>query len=161
MRRTEAHQGVRMIRFSEVWDQYEDSRLTQHEAGELLGMSERTFRRWCGRYQEDGAVGLLDRRLGKASGKRASPAVCDEVEALYLARYGGFTAKHFHEHLVRSHGFNFGYTWAKVFLQKRGHLAKAKRRGAHRRKREREAAARIDAASGWLAPCLASGPAGA
>ena len=137
MRRTEVHQGVRMIRFSEVWDQYEDSQLSQHEAGELLGMSERSFRRWRRRYQEDGAAGLLDRRLGKASGKRASPAVCGEVEALYIARYAGFTAKHFHERLVKSHGFSFGYTWAKVFLQKRGLIVKAKRRGAHRRKRER------------------------
>ena len=33
-------------------------------------MSERTFRRWTRRYEEDGEAGLLDRRLGKASGKR-------------------------------------------------------------------------------------------
>ena len=137
MRGTEAHQGVRMIKFSEIWDRYEASELSQHEAGELLGMSERSFRRWCGRYEEEGAAGLLDRRLGKASGKRASALACDEVEALYRTRYAGFTAKHFHEFLVKNHNFTFGYTWTKVFLQKRGLLAKAKRRGAHRRKRER------------------------
>jgi transposase len=35
------------------------------EAAELLGVGERTFRRWRGRYEEDGEAGLLDRRLGK------------------------------------------------------------------------------------------------
>jgi transposase len=107
------------------------------EAAELLGMSERTFRRWSRRHEEDGEMGLLDRRLGKASGKRVPVDRCDEVEALYRTRYGGFTAKHFHEHLVSDHRFAWGYSWTKAFLQSRGLIAKAKRRGAHRRKRER------------------------
>jgi hypothetical protein len=60
-----------------------------------------------------------------------------EVEALYRGRYSGFTAKHFHEHLVRDHGFAWGYTWTKTFLHSRGLLERAQRRGAHRRKRPR------------------------
>jgi hypothetical protein len=36
------------------------------------------------------------------------------VERLYLERYAGFTAKHFHEHLVREHGFRWGYAWTKA-----------------------------------------------
>jgi hypothetical protein len=40
--------------------------------------------------------------------------------ALYRERYCGFTAKHLHEHLVRDHGFGWGYTWAKLFLQSKG-----------------------------------------
>ena len=137
MRRTEAHQGVRMIKFLSVLGRHEAAEFSQLEAAELLGMSERTFRRWSRRYEEDGEMGLLDRRLGKASGKRVPVDRCDEVEALYRTRYGGFTAKHFHEHLVKHHRFAWGYTWTKVFLQSRGLLTKAKRRGAHRRKRER------------------------
>jgi transposase len=103
----------------------------------LLGITERTFRRWCHRYEEDGEAGLLDRRLGHASGKRVPVDRGEEVEALYRTRYSGFTAKHFHEHLVRDHNFNWGYTWTKVFLQSKGLLERAKRRGAHRRKRPR------------------------
>jgi hypothetical protein len=38
-------------------------------------------------------------------------AEAEEVERLYRERYAGFTAKHFHEHLVRGHGFRWGYTW--------------------------------------------------
>jgi hypothetical protein len=60
-----------------------------------------------------------------------------EVESLYRSRYSGFTAEHFHEHLVRDHRFSWGYTWTKTFLQSKGLLEKAKRRGAHRRKRPR------------------------
>jgi transposase len=137
MRRTEARQGVRMIKFLSVLSRYEAAEFSQLEAAELLGMSERTFRRWSRRYEEDGEMGLLDRRLGKASGKRVPVDRCDEVEALYRTRYGGFTAKHFHEHLVRDHRFAWGYSWTKAFLQSRGLIAKAKRRGAHRRKRQR------------------------
>jgi transposase len=134
MRRTEAHQGVRMIKFRSVWDRYESSELDQLEAAELLGVTERTFRRWCHRYEEAGDAGLLDRRLGGVSGKRV-PVDCDqEVEVLYCTRDSGFTAKHFHEHLVRDHQFSWGYTWTKVFLQSKGLLVRAKKRGAHRRK---------------------------
>jgi transposase len=137
MRRSEALQGVRMIKFRSVLDRYESSELTQTDAADLLGITERTFRRWCHRYGEGGEAGLLDRRLGHASGKRVPVDRSEEVEALYRTRYSGFTAKHFHEHLVRDHGFHWGYTWTKAFLQSKGLLERAKRRGAHRRKRPR------------------------
>ena len=137
MRRTEALQGVRMIKFLDILGRYEALEFNQLEAAELLGVGERTFRRWCQRYEEDGEAGLLDRRLGKASGRRVPVDRADEVEALYRTRYAGFTAKHFHEHLVKDHRFNWGYTWTKAFLQSKGLLEKARRRGAHRRKRPR------------------------
>ena len=135
MRRTEAHQGVRMIKYLSVLSRYEAAELSQLEAAELLGMSERTFRRWGQRFEADGEAGLLDRRLGKASGKRVPVDREAEVETLYRTRYAGFTAKHFHEHLVRDHRFAWGYTWTKTFLHSKGLLERAKRRGAHRRKR--------------------------
>ncbi len=126
-----------MIKFMDVLGRYEAAEFSQMEAAELLGIGERTFRRWRGRFEEEGEAGLLDRRLGKASGKRV-PADCEaEVEALYRTRYAGFTAKHFHERLVERHAFAWGYTWTKTFLHSRGLLEKAKRRGAHRRKRPR------------------------
>ena len=137
MRRTEALQGVRMIKFRSVFGRYEAAELSQLEAAELLGVGERTFRRWCHRFEEDGEAGLLDRRLGKASGKRVPLDREAEVERLYRERYQGFTAKHFHEHLVADHNFAWGYTWTKAFLQSKSLLPRAKQRGAHRRKRPR------------------------
>ena len=137
MRRTEALQGVRMAMFLNILNRWELAELNQEEAAELLGVSERTFRRWTRRYEEEGEAGLLDRRLGKASGRRVPSDRADEVERLYRERYQGFTVKHFHEHLVRDHGFGWGYTWLKLHLQWAGVVPKAPRKGAHRRKRER------------------------
>lgn len=137
MRRSEAHQGVRMIKFLDILSRYEAAEFGQLEAADLLGVGERTFRRWRQRYEDEGEAGLLDGRLGKVSGKRVPSEREAEVEALYRTRYAGFTAKHFHEHLRRDHGFAWGYTWTKTFLQSKGLLEKAVRRGAHRRKRPR------------------------
>lgn len=137
MNRTEARQGVRMMKFLSILSRYEASEFSQLEAAELLGVGERTFRRWRQRHEEDGEAGLLDRRLGKISGKRVPAGREAEVEALYRGRYSGFTAKHFHEHLVRDHQFAWGYTWTKTFLHSKGLLERAPRRGAHRRKRPR------------------------
>jgi hypothetical protein len=58
MRRTEALQGVRMIKFLDILGRYEALEFNQLEAAELLGVGERTFRRWCQRYEEDGEAGI-------------------------------------------------------------------------------------------------------
>ncbi|MGH6831654.1 MAG: ISNCY family transposase [Methyloceanibacter sp.] len=137
MRLTEQRQGLRMLKLRDVLSRWEAAELSQLEAAELLGMSERTFRRWARRFEEEGEDGLLDRRLGRRSGRSVPDSDRDEIERLYRERYQGFTAKHFHEHLVQAHGFKWGYTWTKTYLQNRGLLAKAERRGAHRRKRPR------------------------
>jgi len=92
-----------MIKFSSILSRYEAAEFSQAEAAELLGIGERTFRRWRQRFEDEGEAGLLDRRLGKASGKRVPSDRSEEVEALYRTRYAGFTAKHFHEHLVKEH----------------------------------------------------------
>lgn len=137
MRRSELLQGIREMKFGHVYGRFEGGELSQSEAGELLGVGERTFRRWCVRYREDGESGLRDRRMGMAAANRVPSAEAEQVEALYRERFQGFTAKHFHEHLARTAWFHRGYTWTKLFLQGRGLLEVARRRGAHRRRRPR------------------------
>jgi transposase len=137
MRRTEVLQGLRVMKFEDVYGRWQQRRLSQAEAAEILGMSERTFRRWRDRYAGEGAPGLLDRRLGKASARQAPVDQVHQVLTLYRERYGGFTAKHFHDKLCQQHGFTLGYTWTKLRLQAAGLVAKAERRGAHRKKRPR------------------------
>ena len=44
---------IRKMRFEEAYEGWRDRRLTQEEAGRLLGMSERNFRRYVGRYESD------------------------------------------------------------------------------------------------------------
>ena len=74
MRRTEAHQGVRMIKFLSILSRYEAAEFSQLEAAELLGMGERTFRRWRQRFEDEGEAGLLTGGLARlrASGFRGS-----------------------------------------------------------------------------------------
>ncbi len=127
MRWREAEEAVRMARFLTLLHRWESAELNQEEAAELLGVSERTFRRWTRRYEEEGEAGLIDRRLGKTSGRRVPADRAEEVERLYRERYQGFTVKHFHEHLVKDHGFGWGYTWLKLHLQWKGVVAKAPR----------------------------------
>ena len=134
---TEALQGVRMIKFRSVFERYEARELNQMDAAALPGITERTFRRCCVRFEDGGEADLLDRRLGQASGKRVPTEREQQIETLYRSRYSDFTARHFHEHLVRDHGFTWGYTWTKVFLQPKGLLSRTKTRGAHRRNRPR------------------------
>ena len=71
MRRTEQAQGLRLMKFEEVYGRTRRGVLGQAEAAEILGVSERTFRRWRDRFEADGAEGLYDRRLGRLSARRA------------------------------------------------------------------------------------------
>jgi transposase len=137
MRRTTMLWEVFVTRFQEAFEQYEKHRLTGEEAGELLGVSGRNFRRLCVRYEEDGIEGLRDRRIGKVSPRRAPERELERMHELYRERYSDFTVKHFHEQLVKRHNYKLCYTVTKLSLQATGLAAKAKRRGAHRKKRLR------------------------
>ena len=125
------------MRFEELLDRHERGYLTQLEMGEMLGVSERTVRRWQERYREEGAAGLRDRRIGLPSPRRAPASELARARTLYAEMYEGFTAKHFHEHLQARHGYRLGYTVTRLALQAAGLVKRAPRRGAHRRKRPR------------------------
>jgi len=125
------------MKFEEVYGRSYRGDLSQLEAAEVLGISERTFRRWRDRYEAAGAEGLYDRRLGRASARRAGVDEVMAVLELFDTRYWDFTAKHFWEKLVADHGFKRSYNWVRLTLQARGRVQPAPRRGAHRRKRPR------------------------
>jgi hypothetical protein len=68
-----------MINFRSVFERYEASKLNQIDAAALLGISDRTFRRWCVRFDDCGEAGLLDRRLGRAGADSAGVTDRDPV----------------------------------------------------------------------------------
>ncbi|MGO1078124.1 ISNCY family transposase [Inquilinus sp. CA228] len=138
MRRTEVLQGLRVMKFEEIHDRFRAGRLSGEEASEWLGVSERTFRRWRERYDEAGADGLLDRRLGKVSPHRIGTDEVDRITALYRERYEGWTVKHFHERSVERHGLRASYGWTKSVLHASGLVRPAPKRSAHRKKRPRK-----------------------
>lgn len=130
-------QEIREMRFEELLDRHERGHVTQAEAAEMLGMSERTFRRWHVRYRDEGREGLRDRRIGKPSSRRAAMAELERMLGLYRDHYQGFTVKHFHELAQKRHGYKLGYTVTRLSLQKAGLVKPAPKRGAHRRRRPR------------------------
>jgi hypothetical protein len=67
-----------------------------------------------------------------ACAKRGPMDEIERVLTLYRDRYDGFTVKHFHEKLAKEHEFRYGYTWAKVTLQRARLVKTAPRRSAHR-----------------------------
>jgi transposase len=127
-----------MQKFRDVLSRWESKQLSMLEAAEILGMSERQFRRYRTRYEEDGLDGLLDRRLGKASAKRVAADEIAFVLDQYRTHYLGWNVKHFHEQLQARHSFRWGYTWVKTQLHAANLVERAKRRGVHRRKRPRK-----------------------
>jgi hypothetical protein len=64
MNRTGWLQDRRMEKFLDVLSRWERRDLSMLEAGEILGCSERQFRRYRDRYEEEGLAGLVDKRLG-------------------------------------------------------------------------------------------------
>ena len=130
MRRTEQLQGLRLMKFEEVYGRSYRGELSQVEASEILGVSERTFRRWRDRYQAEGAEGLYDRRLGRASARRAGVDEVLDVLALFDTRYWDFTAKHFWEKLVDEHGVTPATTGCARPCRRTG--GSSRRRGAGR-----------------------------
>ncbi len=137
MRRTRVLWEVYVTRFEEALDRYKRHRLSAEEAGELLGLSGRHFRRQCARYAAEGIDGLRDKRLGRVSGRRAPESELARMRRLYREEYADFTVKHFHEELRRRHGYVLGYTVTRLALQSAGLVTPARRRGKHRRKRPR------------------------
>src|SRR5512144_1209494 len=100
MRRMERFQGLRLMKFEEVYGRSCRGDLSQAEAAEILGVSERTFRRGRVRFEAEGAEGLYDRRLGKVSVRRAPGDGGGRVLACSDTHCLASTPKHCHEKLV-------------------------------------------------------------
>lgn len=136
MGRSTVLQEIRLMRFEDVYGRYRQGRLSCEEAADVLGVCLSTFGRRRRRYEAEGAEGLYDRRLGRVSGRRAATDEVMKVLRLFETSYFDFSVKHFHEKLP-AHGIARSYSWTKSVLQGAGKVAKAPRRGAHRRKRPR------------------------
>ena len=153
MRRTERAQGLRLMKFEEVYARTRAGALSQAEAAGILGVSERTFRRWRDRFEADGAEDLYARRLGRVSARRAPVDEVARLLALFDTRYWDFTARHFHERLVSGHGCKRSHNRVRLTLQAHGRM-----RPAPRRAPAQAGAARHDAAPGRRAGRLSRPP---
>ena len=124
------------MRFQEAYKGWQDKGLTQDEAGQLLGVSGRTFRRQIARFEAEGMQGLMDLRMSQVSSLRAPVDEVLGLQRLYSASFLGWNVKHFHSWYKREGGTR-SYTWVKRRLQEAKLVAKAAQRGVHRKRRAR------------------------
>jgi helix-turn-helix protein len=127
----------RAMKIQEVLLRAMARKITWFQAAEILGFTDRHVRRIREQYQEFGYDGLFDRRLGKPSPKRVPLVTVERVLGLYREQYFDLNVRHFHEKLQAEHQIDLSYTWVKAALQGAGLVARARKRGVHRRRRER------------------------
>jgi transposase len=129
----------RMMKAQEVILKAAAGKLKWWEAAEIMGVTDRTMRRWRDRLNEHGYSGLWDYRKRQPSPKRVPMATVERVLQLYRERYFDFNVQHFHEKLRDEHGVKLSYTWVKTALQTAGLVKKRKKPGSHRKRRPRGA----------------------
>ena len=112
-------------------------KITWWEAAEIIGVTDRTMRRWRERMETEGYSGLVDRRKGKPSDRRVPLGTVEQVLRLYQETYFDLNMRHFQEKLGEEHGIKLSYTWVQKALQGAGLVARGRKRRKHRRRRER------------------------
>ena len=93
----------RAMKIQEVILRAMSGQLKWTQAADILRISPRSLRRWRRRYELYGYDGLLDRRTGKPSPRRAPVHEVEKVLRLYRQRYEGFNVRHFHGIARREH----------------------------------------------------------
>jgi len=126
-----------MMKLQDVLLKAMAKKISWADAAEIIGVSCRTMRRWRERMEEGGYSGLADRRKGKPSAKRVPLKTVEQVLALYRETYHDLNIRHFHEKLRDKHKIELSYTFVQQALQGAGLVARGKKRGKHRRRRER------------------------
>jgi transposase len=106
------------------------------QAARILGMTDRNMRRLRWKFENQGYGGLVDRRTGRPSPKRAPLKDVEKILRLYRKKYFGFNVRHYHQKLTREHKVKYSYTFVKKALQDAGLIKKRRKRGKHRLRRE-------------------------
>jgi transposase len=132
-----ASEMERMLKLQDVLLKAMAKKITWWAAAEIIGVTDRTMRRWRERLEEHGYAGLADRRKGKAPSHRVPLATVEKVLGLYRDQYHDCNVRHFHEKLGEKHGIDLSYTWVYQALVGAGLVGKRRKRAPHRRRRER------------------------
>jgi transposase len=132
-----AAETERIMKAQEVILKAAAGKLKWWEAAEIMGVTDRTMRRWRDRLKEHGYSGLWDYRKRRPSPKRVPMETVEKVLQLFANQYSRFNVRHFHEKLRDEHGIELSYTWVKTALQTAGLVKKRKKPGSHRKRRPR------------------------
>lgn len=126
----------RAMKVQEVLLRAMSGQLKWLQAADILGWSPRTLRRWRRRYEQRGYDGLLDRRRGRPSPRRAPLVEVERMLHVYRERYLGFNVRHFHEIARREHRVTLSYSFTRLALQGAGLVKTRRPRGRHFQRRE-------------------------
>jgi hypothetical protein len=69
--------------------------------------------------------------------KRIPVGILEQVLGLYREKYFDFNVQHFHEKLKEEHGISQSFRWVKRALREAGLVERRKKRGSHRKRRDR------------------------
>jgi transposase len=127
----------RAMKIKEVLTRAMSGQISWIQAAEIIGVRDRTIRRWRARLEQGGYEGLYDRRMRRPSPKRVPLATVEKVLRLYRERYYDLNVKHFVEKLQQEHEIDLSYSWVKTALQTAGLVKRYAKRGKHRKKRPR------------------------
>src|SRR5271170_7770924 len=126
-----------MMKLQDVLLKAMAKKITWWDAAGIIGVTDRTMRRWRERLETDGYSGLADRRKGKPSHRRVPVAQVEQMLDLYRTTYFDLNMRHFHEKLREEHDIKLSYTFVQKALQGAGLVAPGRKRRKHRRRRER------------------------
>lgn len=132
MKRAIHMQEVRKMRFKESYDGWQSGRLTQADAAEILGVCERSFRRYARNYEDGGGLeALSDKRLNQPSRRRAPLEEGVALANMYRAEFADFNVRHFHDKYVKRAGADSArsYSWVKTVLAKARNCSNATKQG--------------------------------
>jgi transposase len=138
----------RMMKAQEVILKAAAGKITWMAAAEIMGVTDRTMRRWRERLNEHGYSGLWDYCKRRPSPKRVPMATVEQVLQLYREQYFDFNVRHFHEKLKEAHGIKLSYSWVKTALQTAG-FVKAQEAGLTSQAAAAAASSGHDAAHRW------------
>jgi len=130
-------QWERIMKIQDVFSKAQHRKITWNEAAEILGVTDRTIRRWKQTVEQNGYEGLLDQRTKRPSPRKAPESISSQALKLYRDTYREWNVKHFHEQLAQ-HGISYKYTWVKNLLQGAGYVEVHSRKSKHRLRRERK-----------------------
>jgi transposase len=109
-----------------------------------MGVSYRQAKRLYGRYRQKGAASLRHGSAGRASNRATAARIRTRVLALVRAKYSGRIDERFGptlaaEHLASEDGLTVDHETLRRWLLAAGLWSRARKRSAHRRRRERKA----------------------
>jgi transposase len=110
----------------EIMQRLKKKKITQCEAGKMLGLSERQIKRIYKNYREKGAAGLISKRRGKKSNHQMKEEVRKKALDLLSGKYGGFGPTMGCEKLVEIEGMKISVESVRRIMLDEG-LWKARR----------------------------------